>query len=745
MKMNNHFERHMLYVPLFSLALLAACSDENLITDPTSTEGSTIVQNSICFRPARASAGSDSWGDDADQIQTADDTGVCTVTRGAIVSSASTMHSSMGVFATLSDQGASDPKGVYIDNDRVSVYTDTADDGSTTQYWGFDEDRSYLWPGAGLSLSFFTYAPKSIDGLSASIDLDKSAYPMLHYSCPLTVSSQHDLLVASRPDVDGDYGNAVGLTFNHALAVVQILEGDIEAAGYIKSVALRKIHSSGDDSYESNTWTLNDSVNSYTITWDGYGKQVSQTSGTDVTTTDNTFIVLPQTLPDAAMLRVIFYDPSTKKQRTIEGSLKGIELKQGHTTRLRINIDQDLNATFDDESTPLDAHYVIADVKMNINTDKAWTLTASASDGADVSVQLTSDLNEYAAQGYWTDMSYSGSYGTSGVSARGTKTVSGTAAGDYEFSVFIPENTSTEKRTITLTLTGSDGSTVGTKTLTQLAPAWDADGRGWEQLQDTKLSSYGFAWDRCVYYVYSYSTGRTALTQSTRTKYQQYLEQIVSDNNASSFASVDKFTFSNFYYRFYIKIDYSLMNNLETFGLTSTDGLTNTRVLYEKGGEVLTNNFETIVMNTLKTETGKEDEAAFRMATTENNYKSYSDIMPSGSKPAGPSDDTDTEGSAAVGEVLKRNRYYLVKTKTTIDNVTSTSTSLKILDSDLVWYLPAKDEFANAPSSVEDPIDKSDSWSSTPDLSGSVDAYLGDGTVADRNDYHLVRAVRKTK
>jgi hypothetical protein len=578
---------------------------------------------------------------------------------------------------------------------------------------------------------------------------------VLHYACPAT-AKQADLLVASATRVSGNYGQALPLSFRHALAVVQIVEGSSMQPGSIKSISLRNVYSEGDYDYTTDEWTLDTSKKqTYSLAWSS-GLAVKQNPGEVITTDDNCFIILPQKVPDTAVLRIVFNDSQTGLERTIDGKLSGVSFKKGSRTRLIINIDANYSLGFDDDSTPLDCHYIIAKLPFTVSgigSDVGWTMTASASDGANVTLQKTADLNEYAAQGYWTDVMYTGSTSGTSTSARGTATVSGTGPGNYDFSIFIPENVSDNNRTVTLTLkvSGASNADAVTKSIIQYHPAWTADGLGWEQLQDTRTTSYGFAWNRKVSYVYSYS----GTTTSQRSTYNTYVTSLVTNNNASGFASVGNFTYKSglfiTYTRYYIQIDYSKMNNLNSYNLSTSDGLGNTRTLYSKGGEILTNNFEDLIMSTLKTESGKEDEKAFRMADATNDYKSWSNLHPSGSIPKGPmsADDVNngiklsdnTEGSAAVGEVLKRNRYYIVKLTSTVDGVTSTSYALRIKDDDIVWFLPARDQFANAPTNVQEAIDPSDLWSSSP-LSNGSQSYLGDGSAADRNDYHYVRAVR---
>ena len=102
-----------------------------------------------------------------------------------------------------------------------------------------------------------------------------------------------------------------------------------------------------------------------------------------------------------------------------------------------------------------DAYYVICNSAVRVSgipADKAWTLTVAASDSSDPSVQLTADINEYVKNGFWTDKKMTNGTTITNESARGTNTVRGKGPGEFPLTVFLPENTGTANRTVTLTL-----------------------------------------------------------------------------------------------------------------------------------------------------------------------------------------------------------------------------------------------------------------------------------------------------
>ena len=83
--------------------------------------------------------------------------------------------------------------------------------------------------------------------------------------------------------------------------------------------------------------------------------------------------------------------------------------------------------------------------------------------------------------------------------------------------------------------------------------------------------------------------------------------------------------------------------------------------------------------------------------------------------------------SQALSIVLKKNRYYLNR-----------YTAPRITEDNIVWYLPAYEQFSNLPAGSFTP---NDFWSSTA-YDNATQAYLGNGTPASRTTQKRIRVVR---
>ena len=187
--------------------------------------------------------------------------------------------------------------------------------------------RDYYWPGASYKLRFFAYAPKET---AYVLSAQAEGIPTLHCAIPQEVEKQKDLLVAASDEIAGDADAAVRLRFRHALTAVRFVCGEDVQVGMVKSVTLRNVYSKA--SYDLNLER-----------WSGWGTKASfsQTlnktvgAGQPITEEAQTFMMLPQTLPDNAEIEVIFNDGT--KDHTLNAPIGKAEWPKGKTVTYRIS------------------------------------------------------------------------------------------------------------------------------------------------------------------------------------------------------------------------------------------------------------------------------------------------------------------------------------------------------------------------------------------------------------------------
>ncbi len=182
---------------------------------------------------------------------------------------------------------------------------------------GWDTADSYARPAAGKSIwfqAYYPFFPQDDTGPVRLADSSVSGPLALEYEVPLDVSDQLDLMTGESDvlSTDGELED-VPVTMHHRLSAIQFVTGDIGLAGTIKSISLQNIHQKGSYRQGDSGWTLlgqTDGV-SFTVRPDFVVEGVTLATDPDGRKTvaggDNTFLMLPQAIPDEARM-VIEYE-----------------------------------------------------------------------------------------------------------------------------------------------------------------------------------------------------------------------------------------------------------------------------------------------------------------------------------------------------------------------------------------------------------------------------------------------------
>ena len=594
-------------------------------------------------------------------------------------------------------------------------------------YW--TTSTPYYWPTTTGSTLSFT-ALRGADASSGVIVAESTTIPgtlEIDYTVPQEAADQPDLMIATTQRLNTP-GVRVPLKFSHLCAAVQFVIGNEMQPGTITDISLTGIQN---HARYSSSWNDLSGDATFTINTDRK-TSADMSGGTAIMSDSYTLMMIPQQLGDNARLVVNFVDDVTGLTRTLTAALGGQIWRQGKVTTYHIGITPEFNIEFTQSVAPQDAHYVICNSELrvsNIPADKKWTLIANATNisGDDVSVQLTSDVNEFVKQGFWTDKTMTNGTTINNVSARGSKTVTGTGPGTFPLTVFLPENISDSERTVTLTVNvdGAPSRYAATQQITQLCPAWNGNS-GWEQINDNQNGNYGF--DYTAQHVYVYNDGENL--QSVADRIIAQVNNLIDQYNARKYASVTRYfqLFSG--YRNYVNIDYQKLNDLGDEYKSVDNGLMNTRNLFTLGGTALTYNFENALDKMIRPEGDKTSKA----------YVKRRDSDPR-DVPQWIDGDTTLIKSGMLVGVLKKNKYYLNTTVLTSEGNELRTTTALIRESDIKWYIPAKNQFWGAPAWYDGTeMDPAEYWSSTA-AEGST-SYLGNGTTERRRISKSIRVMR---
>ena len=606
------------------------------------------------------------------------------------------------------------------------------DDVATKTGTNWVPSKVYYWPGSNRQLRFLAWAPT--DATFQSVPNSPNA-TTLQYTTPTEAKNQRDLVAAATGFISNPSNDAtctpVGLQFKHLCTAVIIKTGETMTAGTIKSVSLKGVKNSGTYDMVGSAWTLTGSTADFTIS-PNQATTSTTPNGTDLNAGESTFMLLPQTLGADSKLEVVFHDNISGKDRILSASLNGAIWPMGKTVTYRLSITPEYELNIDNVSEIVDAHYVIEPIKIrlsNLEPNAKWTLTTKIDgevyNGTDVSVQLENledgALN-VAKQGFWIDKYVTIKRNDNGEiisktltnqSARGTATVSGTGNIETDAYVFIPENIGNSDRNITITLKvdGTSDADAATKTIKQKCPSWNGSNVGYERFEENNGGNYpfGFLWDRKVTYSYK---GFLALlfkwvADSYKTANVDYLK--TSYNFGLFFTSVSTAT-----------IDYTALNNSLNVGMSTEDGLDNTRKLYtfKNIGSIseMEQDFDNLTIlgykwQDKKTEGGHYETVknfAAKMAVMKNKFNVEK------------REQKDHEGNKVI--------FYVPD----------------IEENDIVWYLPASNEQMRI-TDTEYPLSGT-YWSSTA-ADDNTNAYIyssGSSSVENgRMATHKIRAARK--
>ena len=215
-------------------------------------------------------------------------------TRGTKVTTASI--SSLGVCASVYPAASTYTSagcGSYFYKESVSSGTPT----------------SYYWPTAGYKISFFAYYPYNNAAFTVQSAANVTGAPTYAYTVPSVISNQLDIMTGQVTDQLGGSSSAVNMSLVHRCSAVHFnVTNDRSDAITVNSISIEGVKYTG--TLNESTWTLGSGVNSSSTNPFTLACNTSVAAGatTDITGSSNIFLMLPQTLPSGAKLKVVVDD-----------------------------------------------------------------------------------------------------------------------------------------------------------------------------------------------------------------------------------------------------------------------------------------------------------------------------------------------------------------------------------------------------------------------------------------------------
>lgn len=596
------------------------------------------------------------------------------ITRGTPVSK-DNFYDSFHVLAYWKKNGTLVEEQFYMDADVTK---------KGNNLWS--SDRTYYWPGVEHTLRFYAWAP--VSGAFETVPTTPES-TTLTYTVPSDAADQKDIVVASPDETPGNYNAAQSLTFNHICTAVRFVTGSQMQPGTIRSVTLKGVRYNGSYDLATGEWTLNDDVINFTQSLD---KEMSgsETDGTEVATGEATFMMLPQTLPTGAKVKVVFHSNVTGEERTLEAIIGGMEWPQGQTVTYKLSISPEYELEFTSEPEIQDAHYVIYPIHIKAEEiPGGWTMSSTDPDN----VTLHTDLTILTRRGFWIEED------------KGWASISSTATGeDITVYAFLTENITDETREVSLELrpTNMPDAQPQTFTISQLCPSWNGN-LGCERLEDGEYP-WGFLWPTGMTITYEMENAglgdliKNALLNAYLSWFTDYNYFITKETWILSIKSVT--------------INYDKVPQVNV-AKAPDNGLKNTMELYNFNGL---------------------SDVSTLISILEDWGGTTTDVLP-----------LNPDEFAARACAMK-NKY-----NKTVETQPGTSETIQVpvlKEENLVWYLPAKNEASQMKDETY-PL-QGEYWTSTvasTDENDNENAYkytAGGSTNIEKRDVNLrVRAVRK--
>ncbi|MDE5843849.1 MAG: fimbrillin family protein [Muribaculaceae bacterium] len=198
----------------------------------------------------------------------------------------------------------------------------------------------YMWPGSG-NLHITAYSPFTAtvneSGITRLPALTDKGELTMQYIVPATVSNQIDLMTATPTDASS---SPCKLQFNHVLTSIKFETGAEMYPVTIEKIEISGVANEGTLNLETSKWSDITGEASFSVE---PAKELTAADGsqyvapnTPLTNADETFILIPQSLKEGALLSITLNYQG--KESTFTTSLEGITWEEGTTVTYHLSI-----------------------------------------------------------------------------------------------------------------------------------------------------------------------------------------------------------------------------------------------------------------------------------------------------------------------------------------------------------------------------------------------------------------------
>lgn len=189
------------------------------------------------------------------------------------------------------------------------------------------------------ALSFYAICPATATGLSITPNTATTpTKPVITYSPAVNAKNQVDLLVAANENLTFnkyEADNKITLPFTHATtAIIFQIGKDLSYNRKVEKIELIGVYGKGKFNLTEQKWEADgySTPTTFTLDYGTTGTSTANVEGTVLNPNDGTFLMLPQTLPSTAKIKITF-----NGGKTWTASIAGKEWVQGTTKTYKIS------------------------------------------------------------------------------------------------------------------------------------------------------------------------------------------------------------------------------------------------------------------------------------------------------------------------------------------------------------------------------------------------------------------------
>ncbi len=195
--------------------------------------------------------------------------------------------------------------------------------------------ENYFWPGNNFSLKFYAYAPADIVGITPP----ECPQTTFSYTVPTNFAEQDDLMISTYPSdgyISGNQTDPIDLSFDHVLTAVKFVFAADSDEGTISAIRIKNVYTQADYSFDENKW------GNWSNTSPVFELQLTDqnitTGSVEASTDGNFFMMLPQTLPEDAIIEIDYQPIKASQPKTLKAPIGGLTWTKGETTSYVITI-----------------------------------------------------------------------------------------------------------------------------------------------------------------------------------------------------------------------------------------------------------------------------------------------------------------------------------------------------------------------------------------------------------------------